>query len=131
MPSTRSSPPLFGIARSSCRKPEYLTTFSFVQAAIITAEAKLRRQYSNGFVLFFHHHHHLFFLSDFWRTTQQNLRKPSSSHFQELKSVTYHKNSFSPFEDENCHRGASSKQTAFRLHNSAISQPILMFHIPK
>jgi hypothetical protein len=34
----------------------------------------------------------------FWRTPLQNLRKPSSSHLQGLKCITYPKRSFSPFD---------------------------------
>jgi hypothetical protein len=69
----------------------------------------------------------LFFFSDFWRTTQQNLRKPSSSHFLGLKSITYPKKSFSPFDarlkiDSGAPPPSEGDKIDFRLHNSAICE---------
>jgi hypothetical protein len=70
-----------------------------------------------------------FFLLRFWRSTQQNLRKPSSSHFQGLKIIPYAKRGFSPFDsrlknDVGAPSPSEGGKTAFRLHNSAISESI-------
>jgi hypothetical protein len=47
---------------------------------------------------FFFFHRLFFFFSDFWRTTQQNLRMPSSSCFQGLKFKPFSRRSFFPFD---------------------------------
>jgi hypothetical protein len=78
----------------------------------------------------------LFSSPTFGAQRRKNLRKPRSSHFQGLKSITYHKRSFSPFGAslKKWRRGASPKwggKTDFRLNNSAIFQPISMFHTTK
>jgi hypothetical protein len=56
---------------------------------------KRNRNWENVFLFIF-----FLFFSEIRRTPPHNLRKPSSSHFQGLKPITYATRSFSPFGEK-------------------------------